>query len=633
MGLGATVSVCFGQESFRLTRLVPLGPAGQPFDRLELHFSRTVQEGTFTVEDVSLSAVFAGDPIGVTLNRTAADVYEIGCGGQTGVGAYALAVGPDLLDAAGGTLDQNEDGTPGQPDDAYRAVLFSGGATITAGDPVFDGRHLVVYGTAVTIDGAHAFGGLAVLGGGVVTHPATVPGEEHRLDLTLSGEIWIDAASRIDVDGRGYTGNHTLGNTTTGAATGSSGGSYGGLGYPRTGATDPVYGDYRDPAELGSGGGRADGGPGGGLVRLAAASAQIDGAILANGVSSGVGDDRGCGSGGGIRLDVGALAGAGRIAADGGAAGRFWEGGGGGGRVAVYYDDISGFDPARITAHGAQGHQGYGSVGTVYLKDRTGAGELRVDSHGTPVGMWTPLGQSTEAQFAVDRLVVSGAGVVAAPEHQMPVVARQVQVEAGGVLSTQATTPAAEFWLDLQVAEALIVAADSRIDVSGRGYPRGATRWGTRPRGAPRGPLGAATGAWASPEQGQRTACTGTIATRPSWAPAGAGPTAVPGAAWCGSPPRAPRSTGRSWPTASRAAWGMTAAAAAGAASAWTWTRWPGQAASLRTAARRRVSGRAAGAAAGWRCTTTRSAASTRPGSRPMGPRATRAAGPWARST
>jgi hypothetical protein len=245
-----------------------------------------------------------------------------------------------------------------------------------------------------------------------------------------------------------------------------------------------VYGDYRNPAELGSGGGRADGGPGGGLVRLTAASAQIDGAILANGVSSGVGDDRGCGSGGGIRLDVDTLAGAGRIAADGGAAARFWEGGGGGGRVAVYYDEISGFDPARIAAHGAQGHQGCGSVGTVYLKDRNGAGELRVDSHGTPVGMWTPLGQSTETQLVVDRLVVAGAGVVAAPEHQMPVVVTGLALFGGAVLTHLPATASQTYWLDLRAAESLSIDAASSIDVSGRGYLPGRTVGNTTPGGA-----------------------------------------------------------------------------------------------------------------------------------------------------
>jgi len=74
------------------------------------------------------------------------------------------------------------------------------------------------------------------------------------LRLTVAGEVLVDASSKIDVSGRGYLGNYTLGNTTTGGATGTSGGSYGGLGCSDGGSANAVYGDHRDPNELGSGG-------------------------------------------------------------------------------------------------------------------------------------------------------------------------------------------------------------------------------------------------------------------------------------------------------------------------------------------------------------------------------------------
>ncbi len=352
---------------------------------------------------------------------------------------------------------------------AAHAAVFTSNTAIGVGDTTYEGQEITVSGCTLTVDGPHAFDSLAVLGGGVVTH---TPGLEAGARLTLVHGLSVDATSRIDVSGRGYPGNRTLGNTTVGAATKSSGGSYGGMGPARWGgAPNGVYGDYRDPAELGSGGGEIDGGSGGGLLRIVAETAQIDGAILAGGSPNPVGrNDAGCGSGGGIRLDVGTLSGTGRIAADGGTDLVNWSGGGGGGRVAVYYDDISAFDPERVTAHDGQSRNATGAAGTVYLKNTAGTGELRVDNHGMPTSQWTPLGQSTDTQFVVDRLVVSGAGVLVAPEHQMPIMANRVQIERGAVLCTQSTTASTEFWLDLRVADTLVVDAASRIDVSGRGY-------------------------------------------------------------------------------------------------------------------------------------------------------------------
>ncbi len=119
------------------------------------------------------------------------------------------------------------------------------------------------------------------------------------------------------------------------------------------------YGDYRNPNELGSGSGNeatygTTGSSGGGLVRITATSAIIDGAIEAQGsgpvtdLSSGPAG----GSGGGIYLQVISLAGSGFIRADGGKNG--WgsqEGGaGGGGRVAIFYLTLSGFDLNHVSA-------------------------------------------------------------------------------------------------------------------------------------------------------------------------------------------------------------------------------------------------------------------------------------------
>jgi hypothetical protein len=83
-------------------------------------------------------------------------------------------------------------------------------------------------------------------------------------------------------------------------------------------------------------------------VRITADTLQLDGTLLANGQNGA--NYNGGGSGGSIWLDVGTLQGSGSIQANGGlhANSPGDSGDGGGGRVAVYYDDASGFDLTAI---------------------------------------------------------------------------------------------------------------------------------------------------------------------------------------------------------------------------------------------------------------------------------------------
>src|SRR5262249_30052668 len=154
-----------------------------------------------------------------------------------------------------------------------------------------------------------------------------------KLDVQVSGTVNIDPSSRIDVSQKGYLGGfsgdnanpsgRTRGNVSSSLAT--AGGSYGGFGpaSPGTGPFVPLYGDSKEPADLGSGGAGttgAAGGNGGGLLRLAAGNLVLNGQLLANGGYNG----QWGGAGGGIRVDVtGTLSGTGggSISANGGAFG------------------------------------------------------------------------------------------------------------------------------------------------------------------------------------------------------------------------------------------------------------------------------------------------------------------------
>jgi hypothetical protein len=347
-------------------------------------------------------------------------------------------------------------------------TIFTTSSAIDSGDATYDGQDIVVVGCTLTVAGPHSFNSLQVLAGGLVKHPATTASTQYSLNLTLAGNLLIDTNSAIDASGLGYPADYTFGGAVEGASTGYSGGSYGGFGAPNSGTANNVYGDYRNPNELGSGGAdinEGGGGAGGGLIRITAASAQVDGKILANGQTP---VDCGAGSGGGIYLNVaGTLSGVGLIAANGGTA-NGWNGTpGGGGRVAVYYTAVTNFNLlTNVTAHSGGG----AGVGTVYLVQAGQAGQLLIASHGTSTGFWTPLGLTTDTVLQADSLVLSGANVVAAPASQMEVQAGSISVLNGAVLTHQAATLTNAYSLLLTITNTLLVDSNSAIDVTGRGY-------------------------------------------------------------------------------------------------------------------------------------------------------------------
>jgi RHS repeat-associated protein len=356
---------------------------------------------------------------------------------------------------------------------------------ISATDTTYDGADLTVENCTLTVSGPHAFQSLHLTNNATLTHPPATATNTFSLDLVVADTLTVDSTSKIDVTGKGYLAGRTLGNVTEGAASSpdwacTPGGSYGGLGGLLCGSTCKVYGDFRNPNELGSG--SATWGAGGGLVRIRALTMVLNGAIIANGLSCGsVGMEPGCGaSGGGIRLDAGTLSGAGMVTANGGLGKANWPagGGGGGGRIAIYYGALDAQTPfnleTNVTVHGGTG-QRHGSPGTVYLKPQSGAGALRIDSHGTTVGSWTPLGASSDAQFEVDQLVVSGAGVVVAPEHEMPIKVGHVSLLQGATLTHLAATDSLTYSLRMTVAGTLFVDSASKIDVTGKGYLAGRT--------------------------------------------------------------------------------------------------------------------------------------------------------------
>jgi hypothetical protein len=281
---------------------------------------------------------------------------------------------------------------------------------------------VVVSNQAVlTLGGTNLVGSLVVGSNGVLAASAQV-----GLGLVVTGQVHVLAGGIMDARGKGYQASGYYGHGPGPGITGSVGAGYGGLGgnvvaNPGYGLS---YGVYWDPVDFGSsGGGGYDQYPlghGGGLIRLGAQRLVVDGVIRADAPDLAEPAYISAGAGGGVRLDVGVLSGAGLIDADGGdnqntGGGQNSAPAGGGGRIAIYYGDRSGFT-GQVSAKGGVGRdpsgtanaQYNGGAGTVYWKQTNEPnGELVVDNGGKDtVGWSTPI--PANGILRLDSLIIGG---------------------------------------------------------------------------------------------------------------------------------------------------------------------------------------------------------------------------------
>ncbi|NLI00511.1 MAG: hypothetical protein GX446_13585, partial [Chthonomonadales bacterium] len=353
------------------------------------------------------------------------------------------------------------------------AVEFTTNTTITSSD--LNGEPIIVTGCTLTIDcsgGVGSYASLLVRSGGVVTHPA---GSANGLWLQFSGDVTVEAGSRIDADARGYGSQLGPGGGSSGAGASHGGtGGYGGK---------AVYDSVTAPSQLGSGGGNTSGGyggAGGGLIRITTPGTMtIAGEVRADG--AGV-NNAGGGSGGSIFLDVGVITGGGVISARGGSSNgaSYTYGGGGGGRISVLYgtDTYTG----QVHTHGGTGRNASeannGGPGTLYYKGSSEPYGVLVFDNGTVSG-WTvhPSFDMSDTdlilRFAKISFNCSGG----------PIRVHNLSVGNTSTVTHVATLPEG---LDFRVGGDAIIENGSQLNVSGRGY------------GAQLGPGGGSSGAGGS---------------------------------------------------------------------------------------------------------------------------------------
>jgi hypothetical protein len=402
-----------------ITAIAPTTVINGTYDHVDVTFDTAIDPTTFTVVDASLTGPpgVGSIPINSVVEQDSTH-FELQFTPLTTRGAYQVAIGPNIADTQGNLMDQNQNGVGGEPGDLFQASLtyvvadtiFTAGTTITEANTAFDGQDIAIVGATVAIDGPHNFRSVHLVGGAVLTHSANTSTQTHKLDLNVTGQVIVDATSRIDVSGKGYLSGRTSGNTTVGGATNEGGGSHGGRGWTpySYSTTNAAYGDYADPDDWGAGGSSSSGG---GLVRVMAGALALDGWIAADGAS------RGDGAGGSVYVAVATLSGGGGIRADGGHDTNGY-GGGGGGRVAVYAADLSGFATAQVTARGGLGYSGTGGAGTVYLRDTDEAAGTLVVDNGSGSGGRTVTWLGLPGPSAVsipDRVLVQGSRTLVLP--------------------------------------------------------------------------------------------------------------------------------------------------------------------------------------------------------------------------
>lgn len=98
----------------------PSGTSYDPMSRFTLTFSETIQDGSFTAQDVVSLTGPAGPITSFAVNKLSGTQYEVLFAEQTQLGTYSLTVGPEILDVLSNPMNQDGDGTNGETlDDRY----------------------------------------------------------------------------------------------------------------------------------------------------------------------------------------------------------------------------------------------------------------------------------------------------------------------------------------------------------------------------------------------------------------------------------------------------------------------------------------------------------------------------------
>jgi len=353
-----------------------------------------------------------------------------GSGGSIRVSAGTLS-GAGVIDAGGGRgYAQGASGGGGRIAIEYGASSFAGLVT-ACGAPASVPERAGAAGTIWLRDTDDAPGELRVANCGrwtlartelpdtVTTVAGTLDVREaghvgvaagRSLQVTVQGDLRVEAGAALSVDGRG----HAIGTGPGAGEDGSpaAGGSHGGRGgYTGGTVSGPTYGSSVFPDEFGSGGGvsgvsKANGG---GVLQLdVAGEIRVDGRVSARGDSATTitpGYSPGGGAGGSIRVTAAVISGSGDIDASGGP-GLNGGGGGGGGRIAIESFCWDGFSPLQLRVAGGAGGAVAAEAGSIHPAFEVGIAAGPIATSGTLRVLGYPKSLAESASESADSLAL-----------------------------------------------------------------------------------------------------------------------------------------------------------------------------------------------------------------------------------
>jgi hypothetical protein len=277
-------------------------------------------KGTWRIASVAGTAVTLAPNANETINVVPGDSYQ---------GVYRV----DTLTVKNG-----------EPLRSVDPIRIGVNGIVALNGPTASGKYLelqhAVSGTSVTVTGnvsvpSIATTDLTIKTGGKLT-PSASAADTQSVIINATGNLTVETGASIDASDRGYGLGQTYPGAT--ASTLTSGGSHIGRGGMNGGVSGTTFGSVTRPQEAG-GGAQHNGFPtaGGGVVRINATNAIINGAIRANGMASLAA------GGGSVWITSTKITGSGSIEANGSSGGFD---AGGGGAIAVEYSDATSTLPA-----------------------------------------------------------------------------------------------------------------------------------------------------------------------------------------------------------------------------------------------------------------------------------------------
>ena len=183
----------------RITAITPTQVINGTFDHVDLTFSARHRPDDFhdRRRHPDRPAGRRHVPINNVVEQDSTH-FEVQFAALTTRGTYQVAIGPNIADTQGNLMDQNQDGTGGEPNDVFTSSLtyvqattvFTSATTISETNTTYDGQDIAIVGTTVTIDGAHSFNSVQLANGAVLTHSARHgdPDAQARPDSDPAGD-------------------------------------------------------------------------------------------------------------------------------------------------------------------------------------------------------------------------------------------------------------------------------------------------------------------------------------------------------------------------------------------------------------------------------------------------------------